>query len=686
MPNAIEPERVSIRGLPATVPGAWPLWSRLLVFGLAYFTCAAGGSWLTFKPTSSAGFAFSSGFLLATLLLTSKQEWPAFILAAFPVSIGVGFLIGQSGPLNLLSCFVHCGEALAGAWLVRREVGTHLTLSTTYKVLGLVFWAGVFSTALGAAVTVALLDGNSSAEAWMLAWSGDAAGVLLAAPLVLAWQPLLRQPSIRKWSGRHAKALACAAGFCFVTAYVFADPWHPNCQLKFTIIPLAAGVALTFGMPGATLASLSVAVLAAWAANGGQDNGSVASLSFRGQPLAMQVFLTVVAFTGVTSAALWSERKQTADRLRDACIIAEQRTAELEMVMNSVPAVVFFAHDPECRRIFGSRATHELLGVPLGANISLSAPPAEKPKNFRAIKDGKEVPIAQLPMQQAARGHEIRDYELEMVFDNGTVRTLFGNAAPLWDAAGKPRGAIGCFLDITERKHAEEQVLGYQRRLQALATELTRTEQRERRELATLLHDTVSQSLALAEIKLAALRNAAPESRHAQLDEIREIVRQATEGTRSLTWQLSPLILHELGLGPALEWLGEQMTQQYGVRYRFVDDGQPKPLNENTRILLFTAVRELLINVAKHAKAANAQVVLRVAGDTLEIRVEDDGIGMPVSSEKSPSRRFRGFGLFNIHERLSAFGGRLEIASRADRGTCAKLVVPFPQVPPHTVN
>src|SRR5690606_28202770 len=89
-------------------------------------------------------------------------------------------------------------------------------------------------------------------------------------------------------------------------------------------------------------------------------------------------------------------------------------------------------------------------------NQSLSAPEGEAALHFRVLKDGKELSPAELPVQRAARGEEVLDEELEVVFDDGTSRWELANARPIRDANGTPVGAVGAALDITERKEAEE--------------------------------------------------------------------------------------------------------------------------------------------------------------------------------------------------------------------------------------
>jgi PAS domain S-box-containing protein len=232
--------------------------------------------------------------------------------------------------------------------------------------------------------------------------------------------------------------------------------------------------------------------------------------------------------------------------------------------------------------------------------------------------------------------------------------------------------------EIRERKKAEQKLLVYQQQLRSLASELSLAEERLRRRIATNVHDHIGQTLAISKIKLESLAEStdSPELRKS-LDEIRTLIAETIKSSRSLTFELSPPVLYELGFEAVVEWLVRQARQQHSFSIESADDGQAKPLDSNVRVLLFQAVRELLINVAKHAQARNVTVSTRRVNNQIRISVKDDGIGFKISEVNSRDYKTGGFGLFSIKERLGYIGGHLDVESRPGRGTTVTLAAPI---------
>jgi len=160
-----------------------------------------------------------------------------------------------------------------------------------------------------------------------------------------------------------------------------------------------------------------------------------------------------------------TERKQAEESLRESEGRERARASEFEAILNAVPMPIFLTHDPDGRYITGNPAAYEMLRLWPGSNLSKSAPEEER-AGYRAVKDGREMTLQELPVQQAIRGQEVRDLEYDMVLGDGTIRHVSANAVPLWDEAGKPRGAVAAFIDLTERKHIEEALRVSRERLQ----------------------------------------------------------------------------------------------------------------------------------------------------------------------------------------------------------------------------
>jgi signal transduction histidine kinase len=233
-------------------------------------------------------------------------------------------------------------------------------------------------------------------------------------------------------------------------------------------------------------------------------------------------------------------------------------------------------------------------------------------------------------------------------------------------------------IEIEERRHAAEELMIHQGRLRDLSSELMLTEERQRRHIATELHDRLGQTLSIIKIYLGELEDSiGAMAQVKKLDQIGEFIEQAINDTRSLTFELSPPVLYELGLEAALESLTEQFQEGHNIPIAFTDDRQPKLLEENCRITAFQSARELLFNIIKHAQAQRAALSIRKEGETIRIDIEDNGIGFDKDVRRDRKAYKRGFGLFSIQERLGSIGGSLEIESEPGRGTLASMVLPL---------
>lgn len=238
-------------------------------------------------------------------------------------------------------------------------------------------------------------------------------------------------------------------------------------------------------------------------------------------------------------------------------------------------------------------------------------------------------------------------------------------------------GILGIARDVTERVRAAAELVSYQQELSTLAAELSLAEERERRRIAGELHDRLGQSLAFARIGLSRLARSVRAAEPArQLDTIATVLEQTIQDVRSLTFQISPPLLYEVGLEAALESLGERFQAEHGFQVAFHDDGEPKPLDGEISVTLYQVVRELLVNSAKHAAARRVTIGISKQCDTVELRVEDDGCGFQTANDPQRREKKGSFGLFNIRQRIGHLGGEIRIDSVVGTGTRVTVTVP----------
>lgn len=212
--------------------------------------------------------------------------------------------------------------------------------------------------------------------------------------------------------------------------------------------------------------------------------------------------------------------------------------------------------------------------------------------------------------------------------------------------------------------------------LRALAHELTTAEARERERIARDLHDEIGQILTVARFTVESLKGMPPAHQEPHLDELSALLAQASRATRSATFDLSSPVLR-LGLEEALVELAGRLRRSGGPEFRV--DGH-LPLVDWPRPalwMLYRVVRELAVNVQRHAQAREA--VIRLGGDAAGLRIDviDDGIGIdPDWAERGPSRE-GGFGLVSAHAQMQALGGSLAVQSGVGCGTQATVALPM---------
>ncbi|PIP39734.1 MAG: hypothetical protein COX19_07200 [Desulfobacterales bacterium CG23_combo_of_CG06-09_8_20_14_all_51_8] len=241
-----------------------------------------------------------------------------------------------------------------------------------------------------------------------------------------------------------------------------------------------------------------------------------------------------------------------------------------------------------------------------------------------------------------------------------------------------PQKADIIAIDITRIKEAEARLLDYQARLKALTVELSRTEERQRRDLASQLHEGVSQELFAAQLKLASLKHSITDPIQLQrLNEVNAQIVKSIREIKSITYDLSPPVLYDLGLPEALESLAKTFETRHGLKVTVDFQGEPGNCKDEIKQIIYRVVREVLQNTVKHARADRASVFVEKTENDLFVDVTDNGIGFDTSVARENHYNGIGFGLFDIREKISHLGGDLRICSTPGEGTRVSLAVPL---------
>ncbi|ALA58968.1 response regulator [Nitrospira moscoviensis] len=400
------------------------------------------------------------------------------------------------------------------------------------------------------------------------------------------------------------------------------------------------------------------------------------------------------ALAAIDAARAEQQRRHVAERRRAEDALHDQLNLVKTITDNATSAL--FMMDPHGRATFANPAAEQMTGYRLDelqGRVLHNVIHHTRP-------DGAPFPIDECPIDRALPLQaSIQGYEDVFVHKDGRFYPVRCAARPIVKE-GASIGTVIEVQDITKERQAAEDLqllatdlerrvrertsdlVRSQDRLRALASQLAMAEQRARHRLATELHDYLAQLLALGRIKLGHARRLlgrVPAGTE-PLSDLQDILDRALAYTRTAMAELSPPVLHDLGLAVGLEWLGQQMGR-HGLHVTVEHEPEAAAAaaraTEDLRVMLFQSARELLLNVAKHAGVDRARVTLAVeAGDRLVLTVRDDGKGF------DPGGLGRGggpehFGLFSLHERMEAVGGRMEIDARPGAGTTVRLALPL---------
>jgi len=281
--------------------------------------------------------------------------------------------------------------------------------------------------------------------------------------------------------------------------------------------------------------------------------------------------------------------------------------------------------------------------------------------------DDRERVMATRRQLHAGAGR--RDIEFRVVRPDGDVRWIFGRATVVRDESGRPLRAYGTHADITERKHAEEELGRRAQQLEALSRKLIEAQEAERRAVARELHDDFGQVLTALKLNLQRSESDRSESV--------ELVDGAIARMRDLAQALRPPLLDELGLEEALRWYVEHEAKRAGLEFHLAIAPLGRRPPAAVEMTSFRVAQEALTNVIRHAEAHLVEVELNAIDGTLQLVVRDDGRGFDVPAARKRAVEGGSQGLISMQERVTLAGGNLEIDSAPGRGTWVRARLPF---------
>jgi PAS domain S-box-containing protein len=251
-------------------------------------------------------------------------------------------------------------------------------------------------------------------------------------------------------------------------------------------------------------------------------------------------------------------------------------------------------------------------------------------------------------------------------------------ASPIYEA-----GEISYFVisarDITQWVLAKEEIQEYQTSLQKLTTEITMVEEKQKKEIASNIHDHLSQSLVISKMRIKELkRNPALKVIDEDLQFIETHISEALENSRKITFELSPPILYQLGIIDALNWLLEDLETTHKITFQLISHITHIELTDLKSILLYRSIQEVLTNAIKHAKASLITVTFDKDELGVNILIVDNGVGFDTTKLNNlKNHSGSGFGLFAVQERIRNIKGIFTITSVINTGTTIKIFIPL---------
>jgi len=291
--------------------------------------------------------------------------------------------------------------------------------------------------------------------------------------------------------------------------------------------------------------------------------------------------------------------------------------------------------------------------------------------------------------KQARKGYKevfskgsVRDYPLAIRHTSGRITDVLYNATLYRNEAGEIQGIFAAARDITERKRAEEACRESEGRLRHLSSQLLTVQENERKRISREIHDSLGQSLSAIKFKVEGITNQMRESRHKEiagsLEILLPIIQASIEESRRIQMDLRPSVLDDLGIIATLSWFSREFQQTYpNIRIEKEMNIQENELSDPLKTVIYRMSQEALNNIAKHSKANLVRLSIGKKGDSIELTIQDNGVGFNLEEILAQEWPKRGLGLTSMRERAELSGGSFAIESTIGKGTTIKAAWPL---------
>lgn len=361
-----------------------------------------------------------------------------------------------------------------------------------------------------------------------------------------------------------------------------------------------------------------------------------------------------------------TEKKHAEEHLRES-----QRA--LSTLMGNLPGMAYRCrNDKNWTMEFVSEGSFELTGYK----------PAELIDNGRVSYGQLIHPHDRNRVQQAVKKSLKEREHFQLIYRIITaarkVRWVWERGLGIFSEKGNLVALEGFIVDMTEQKHAEEQLELSRKQLSIHADHLHTMLEGERTEIAREIHDELGQILSALKMDLFWLSRKLPDGSKdmvEKIDSMTDLIDATIKTVEHILVTLRPAMLDDLGLTSAIEWLAEEFQNRTGVVCEGILEPTPENLITDERIstALFRICQEALTNITRHAQATRAEVLLRTLDNQVELKVSDNGIGIT----KQDVKKSDSFGILGIRERVILLGGKMNIVGRKGKGTVLRVRIPL---------